>query len=203
MLAKSACSVIGHEECPHAAPCALSPASQSGKFQLKLDAALGMGKEYDDFCTMETPLRSREDHQRVREATVVNPPHESFAREVAESPEFLECWSREIASEPWVKAHQRHPLVQSVSREERTRILPVPLHMDATHFAKRDSLLVFTAHMLPSGTRQLAFAVLKSSMCDCGCGGWCTALCRWRQAKTPRPDTMGLHGSPATTNAKN
>ena len=37
-----------------AAPCAPSPASQSGKFQLKLDAALGMGKEDDDFHTKET-----------------------------------------------------------------------------------------------------------------------------------------------------
>ena len=38
-----------------AAPYALSPASQSGKFQRKLDAALGMEKEDDNFYTMETP----------------------------------------------------------------------------------------------------------------------------------------------------
>ena len=34
-----------------------------------------------------------------------------------------------------------------------------------------------------------------SSLCtDSSCG----ALCRWRQAKTLRPDTMDLHGFPAT-----
>ena len=49
-----------------AAPCALSPTSQSGKFQRKFDAALGMGKEDDDFYTMEIPLLSREDHERVQ-----------------------------------------------------------------------------------------------------------------------------------------
>ena len=38
-----------------AAPYAPSPASQSGKFQPKLDAALGMGKEDNDFYTMEAP----------------------------------------------------------------------------------------------------------------------------------------------------
>ena len=42
-------------------------AACSAKFQRKLDAALGTGKE-DDFYTMETPLLSREDHERVQEA---------------------------------------------------------------------------------------------------------------------------------------
>ena len=191
-----------------AAPCAPSPSSQSGKFQRKLDAALGMGKEDDDFYTMETPLLSREDHECDQEAMPVNPLHESFAREVAGSPDLLESWSRRIESEPWVKAYERHPLVQSASREERRRILPIALNMDATQFAKRDSLLVFTARMLPSGTRHLAkhrcaiagvvVGALSSLCADSPFG----ALCRWRLAKTLRPDTMGLRGSPATTNAK-
>ena len=38
-----------------AAPYALPPAPRSGKFQSKLDAALGTGKEDDDFYTRETP----------------------------------------------------------------------------------------------------------------------------------------------------
>ena len=103
-------------------------------------------------------------------------PEKSRGRQIC-----LKSWSRKIESEPWVKAYERHPLVQSASREERTRILPVALYMDATQFAKRDSLLVFTAHILPSGSRQQAFAVRKSSMCDCGRGGWCTLfpLCRF------------------------
>ena len=77
----------------------------------------------------------------------------------------------------------------------------------------RDSLFVFTGHMLPSGTRHLALAVRKSSMCDCGCGCWCTLFPLYRfvlwslyvagvSQKPRRRDTMGLHGSPATTNAK-
>ena len=125
---------------------------------------------------------------------------------------FLLPWSRKIESEPWVKAYERHPLVQSASRVERTRILLVALYMDATLFAKRDSLCVFTAHLLPSGTRHLALAVRTSSMCDRGCGGWCTLFPLYRvvlwslvslaSGKTPFRDTMGLHSSPATTNAK-
>ena len=69
--------------------CALSPASQSGKFQRKLDAALGMEKEDDDFNTMGTPLLSREDHERVQEAMPVNPFLESFARKVSKSHDLL------------------------------------------------------------------------------------------------------------------
>ena len=161
-------------------PCAPSPASQSGKFQRKLDATLGMKKEDDDFYTMETPLLSREDHERVQEAMLVNPLHESVAREVAESPDLLESWSRKIESEPWVVAYEHHPLVQSASREERTKILRVALHMDATQFAKRNSLLVFTTLMLTSGTKHLALAIRKSSMWDCGCGGWCTLFPLYR-----------------------
>ena len=65
-----------------------------GKFQGKLDAALGMEKEDDDFNTLETPLLSREDHGRVQEALLVNPFHEGVAREVAESPDLLKPLSR-------------------------------------------------------------------------------------------------------------
>ena len=95
MLAKSACSVIALSGVSEAAPYALSTASQSGKFQGKLDAALGMGKEDDDFNTLETPLLSREDNGRVQEALLVNPFHEGVAREVAESPDLLKPWSRQ------------------------------------------------------------------------------------------------------------
>ena len=83
------CHCSSLSEMSDAAPAAQSPASQSGKFQCKLGAALGMGKE-DDFYTMEAPLLGREDHERVQEAMLVNPLHESFARDVAESPDFVE-----------------------------------------------------------------------------------------------------------------
>ena len=58
-----------------------------------------MEKEDDDFCTMETPLLTREDNERVQEAVLVNPLHVSFARQVAESPDLLKSWSRKIESE--------------------------------------------------------------------------------------------------------
>ena len=134
-------------------------------------------------------------------------PHTKVLPETSRSRQILlKSQSRTIQAEPWKKAYERHPLVQSASREERTRILPVGLYMDARQLAKRDSLLVFTAHIQPSRTRHLALAIRKSSMCDCGCRGWCSlflctysscaALCRWRQVKTIRPDTMCLYGRP-------
>ena len=61
-----------------AAPRAPSPASQLGKFQRKLNAAPGMRKEDDDFYTKETPLLSREDHERAQEAMLANPHTRKF-----------------------------------------------------------------------------------------------------------------------------
>ena len=51
-------------------------------------------------------------------------------------------------------------------------MFPLALCMDATAFAKRDSLVVFTVHFLATGRRYLALPVRKSQLFDCGCGGW-------------------------------
>ena len=140
----------------------LSPASQSGKFQRKLDAALGMVK----------------DHERFQEAMLDHPAHERFAPEVAESPDLLKSWSRKIESELWVKAYERHPLVQSASREERTRIL--------SPSATASSSSPHTCCLPEGGIWRLQFANHRCAIAE--------PLCRWRQANTPRRDTT------ATTN---
>ena len=151
----------------------------SSTCQRKLDEALGMFKEDHGFYTCETPLMGREEHDCVQEGTPVSF-HESFVQEVEEYPESLKSWSRKIASEPWVEAYERHSLAQSSTRKERTRIFLMALHEDATQFSQRDSLLVFTAHMLSSGTRCFELTVSMSSMCDCGCGGWCALFPLYR-----------------------
>ena len=125
---------------------ALSPASRASS-NANSTQRWTWGRRTTTSSQWTTPLLSREDHERLQEAMLVNPPHESFAREVSVSPDLLKFWSRKIASKPWVKAHERHPLVQSGSREER---MLVALYVDATQLAKSDSLLVFTTHMLPS-----------------------------------------------------
>ena len=138
-----------------------------------------MFKEDHGVYTCETPLMGREEHDCVQEGTPVSF-HESFVQEVEEHPESLKSWSRKIASEPSVEAYERHSLAQSSPREERTRIFLLALYADATQFSQRDSLLVFTAHMLSSGTRRLELAVSMSSMCDCGCGGLCALFPLYR-----------------------
>ena len=54
-------------------------------------------------------------------------------------------------------------------------------------WAPRNSLLATAVSSSPhtSGTRLLALVVQKTSMCDCGCGGWCTLFPLYRFVLEP------------------
>ena len=151
---------------------ALSPTASSGHFQRKLDSALGFNQSDKHVYEVLTPMMV--DHERVTKPVIVRPPHESLAQELKDDPSLLDGWAERIQDEQWVGTYENHPVIRGASAAERASILPVALYMDATEFSKRDSLLVFTLHLLVSRRRHLCFAVRKSSFCDCGCSGWCT-----------------------------
>ena len=164
-----------------AEPFALAPTTingkkqQTGKYQRKLDAAYHFDYSDADLYPLQTPLRNHITGEREKDTIWLQPIHESLAKELDDLPELVEEWENTVG-EPgsWIPAYEEHPAVQGASNEERKSLFPIAVYMDATKFLLRDSLLVMTVHLLFSTQRHLVFAVPKSSLCDCGCSGWCS-----------------------------
>ena len=184
----------------------------SGRVQWKLDQALGFGRLDQRMYNVPTPMLSHVDDEKEQALVAIIPSHECLLREVADQPDAASSWSVQMTEDQWIGAYNDHPVVKTASVEERRTIVPLALHMDATAFAKRDSLVVFTVHFLATGRRHLAFAVRKSQLCDCECGAGtrctrCTLASngRWPpcpKAQCPRQATTKHRGVLKTSNGR-
>ena len=146
---------------------------QTGHPSRKVEAALDLKNEEAKLYTLaKMPLTSRSGDRELK-TMLVNPIHESIWNEVQSTPELLEDWKKNI-HEHWLPVYENHVHVRDKSPEDRARTLAMAIYMDATEFQKRDSILVCSVHLINSTRRHLAFAVRKSSLCSCGCKGWCT-----------------------------
>ena len=163
---------MGH---PEAKPYALKPTSQTGKFQRKLDTALDLEKTDASLYPVKAPLKDIRTGYRTCADVLAQPAHEALCLEVEENARVLDSWRQNIdEAADWIKQYDEHPLVVNATREQKMRILPVTIYMDGAEYNKKDGLIVFTVRFSFSRKRHLCWAVRKTNVCECGCGGWCT-----------------------------
>ena len=146
---------------------------QSGKYQDKLDRAYDFRFNDSELYTLEAPMRSHLTGEREPGTVYMQPVHESLARELDSRPELVGEWES-LVSQQWIPAYEHHPAIKGASLRERQRTFGIALYMDASQFQTRDGLLLMTCHLICSGNRHLVFALPKSTLCCCGCAGWCT-----------------------------
>ena len=146
---------------------------QSGRYQQKLDTAYGFKFDDNELYPIKVPMRDHLTGERDFDTVWIQPPHESMARELDEDEGVRRDWQDNIA-DPWIPAWEQHPRVRGATPEERRSMFGFSFYMDASRFQLRDALLIMTVRLLCSGKRHLVCALPKSSLCDCGCAGWCT-----------------------------
>ena len=146
---------------------------QTGKYQQKLDRAYDFHLNDEELYKLDAGMRNHLSGERELGVVYIQPIHECLARELDERPEVVAEWES-VVSQPWIPSFENHPAVKGASLDERNRTFGVVIYMDASRFQTRDGLLVMTCHLVCSGNRHLVFALPKSSLCDCGCSGWCT-----------------------------
>ena len=78
--------------------------------------------------------------------------------------------------------YKEHPAVQKM-KAQGVPVIPVALYLDATEYAKRDSMLVLTCTNLLSERKHVICVLRKRLMCGakagCGCKGWCSLYPLW------------------------
>ena len=84
----------------------------------------------------------------------------------------------ESGGDGWIKGYEQHPVVLRALANGygRDKVFGITLYMDAAAFDKTrgENLLIMTGRFVFSDRRHLIWAIRKSNLCNCGCGGWCT-----------------------------
>ena len=176
--ANQLCIIMHHlTECgiQEAAIYAWPPDKQTGKYQERLDKAFNFEKLDSELYPIHLALRSQTNGERSIKTMLAQPAHEALKAEVDGQIEILDGWAERIHKEArWINAYERHHVVKAATREERKTILACALYCDGAEFSTKDSLFVFTIRFVNSRNRHLLWALRKSSLCSCGCAGWCT-----------------------------
>ena len=168
-------ALAGVNEC---APFALAPGQSTGNSQKRVDKALGFKVAEQLLYPLKVPGKNHVTDDAELLDILVHPAIDQLALELVEFPNLTYDW-RSRVHERWIEKYENHTITLAARPEERALIYPLALYLDATAFLKRDSILVVTVRFLFSTRRHLVVAMRKSSMCQCGCGGWCSLYEFW------------------------
>ena len=136
-----------------------------------MDRFLGTDLRKGSLLHINVPLCEKYDAGRTVHSIPVKAPHEEFDRELANNPHILENLEASIADNEWTLAYREHPVVLAHPAET---VAPVALYVDGFLFSKTDGAIGFYVYNLLSGMRHLAAILRKSTLCSCGCLGWCS-----------------------------
>ena len=108
---------------------------------------------------------------------LVRSPHESLHKEIKANPDIITNWDAHLELHPqWVQTFDSHAVVLNQPKDMRSKVQAAAIYMDSTLIppTRKDSFFAIYVCLLATGTRHLVTLILKSTLCDCGCGGWCT-----------------------------
>ena len=151
---------------------AYKPSSPSGHFQRHLDRVLKIDSRVSDAYEFDVPKFERLRGERTTETIPSLLASEQLAKEVEETPGIQFRLEESLACREWASVYTSHPVVTSAPEGE--RVWPIALYVDGVPFQKRDSMLAFYIYNLVTEVRHLLIVIRKSSLCRCGCLGWCT-----------------------------
>jgi len=145
----------------------------SGHFQRHLDSVTGvdMKAQLSWRYTVDVPRHDKYDEGRTEHGLLVTIPHEALNEEVLEDPSILQ----RVSEMRWPPAYFANRIVRAATGV----VLPLALYLDGVPSTTRDGVLGIFMYNLVSLKRHLIAVVRKSSLCRCGCKGWCTLHPIW------------------------
>ena len=82
--------------------------------------------------------------------------------------------AKSVKNQEWTTAYLHHPVVQQSIAEDGPPVFPACLYIDGLVYTKKDSVIAFYAFNLITQVRHLVAVLRKSTLCTCGCRGWCS-----------------------------
>ena len=158
---------------------AFRPTAPSGHFQRHIDTIVNPGEVLGNTYTILVPGYDKYEMGRTVLKIPVLPPHEVLQEEIECDPNLEEALRSSVKRKEWPPVYTEHPVV--LGGDGDTPIWPIVLYIDGVPFQKRDGLLAFYVFNAVSEVRHLVAVLRKSSICRCGCCGWCSIwpILRW------------------------
>ena len=150
------------------------PGLGSGKYSAHFDKVVAGGTPADnDWYEVAAPMHDRAEDSRVVRRLPLRLPHESLVEHFeVRGPELIENLRDALANDKLPPNYASSPVVQGAPIG--THVLPICLYIDGVGFSREDTATGLWMSCLLTGRRWLLCAIRKSTLCSCGCHGWCT-----------------------------
>ena len=147
-----------------------APGKQTGQYSRHFDSVVATGRDPDNVYKLPLPLTRRFDAMRDITHVETIPPHEHLVKTANSL--GIPAVRGALSTMQLPRAYLRHPVVVGASPGE--LVWPTAIYMDGVQYARENSSLGFWIVDLIHNKHHLVAAVQKSTMCCCGCRGWCT-----------------------------
>ncbi len=149
---------------------AFPPGKHIGNYQRHLDAKLARGANSQSVLGL--PLCTKSSILRDVVPTPVLAPTVELTSEIEKDTTFETDLALAVRDRQLPEAYFLHEVVREAAPGE--LVAPVGLYIDAVPFQDNDSILGFWVYTLITGVRHVVVVLKKSTLCHCGCKGWCT-----------------------------
>lgn len=125
------------------------------------------------FYHVSAPMHDRRHDERVIGDIPIVLPHEALAKHYLEHQQSYDAKLRSaLAADALPPSYSDSPVV--LAAPPGAIVLPYCLYVDGVGFAREDTAIGIWLSCVLTGRRWLLVALRKSSVCVCGCRGWCT-----------------------------
>ena len=149
------------------------PGLQTGNYNQHIEHVLGTSKNDVLLSYLNMPSSGPTDGSRTMRKLPVIHPYELLNQEMAECREQLESsLATAVRDDLLPPVYTEHPVAISSGLKAH----PIALYLDGVPTTKRDGVLGVWTYFLhsPKKKRHLCAVIKKSTLCACGCGGWCS-----------------------------
>ena len=160
------------------------PEAQSGKFQRRIDSAMGISVNTASY-SIRVPVYKKGGVTREEEETAVEIPYEQLLAEIADTPDFEDTLRNAVDQNRMPISYYSHEVVRAArAAGEAKPPVPVGLFIDGVAFLKKASFIALWAYCLTTGVRHVIAILRNDLLCTCGCRGWCSlyrifAFAKW------------------------
>lgn len=139
---------------------AFPPGRQSGKYSDHFDRVMQFRQTEHDFYKVRVPGFSHVEAERSYDDISVLPPHEAFARMLAETPDLPERVRQGLADGCVPPSFAQNPIVRSASATE--TIVPLAVYIDGVPVTRRDGLIGYYMYSIIPPSQRYLIGVLRS-----------------------------------------
>ena len=154
-----------------------TPDEQTGRWNRHFNRVVKHTQHLQDCYYLDVPYFARSEAERSVRPIPVLHPVAARSREVQATPGLRSLLDRLVSQHELPQSYFHHKVVLDSAPAP---VFPLGLYIDGVSFNRRgESTLGITRMNMLTGVRHLIAAIRKTTLCKCGCRGWCTLWHIW------------------------